>query len=263
MDSDGFAGLPQMSETDVMTKLLSQDEDRDQGEPEIASSIGEQMLHMDMPLLPRSVRARIRDVCSRLSPANAVVVGGGIGHLSAWLFDLWCSDENLRPTRESKPLSFRIIEPGKRFGVIIDRLIRRYDAIDWAQVITRGWQEVFAEALSSKASNVAIPESALDSVLPMPVDLVIVDLPEEDRVAAASSAFDLVAPGGLVILLEPTVPTGDVGEISQGGEATPAQIKVQSFNDWIDLVKTVNKSHSLGFSELSGGTLVALLKGQA
>tara|TARA_Y100001934_G_scaffold277150_1_gene375275 strand:- start:453 stop:1211 length:759 start_codon:yes stop_codon:yes gene_type:complete len=251
-----------MSEADVMTKLLSQDEDRDQGEPDIASSIGEQMLHMDMPLLPRSVRARIRDVCSRISPSNAVVVGGGIGHLSAWLFDLWCSDQEIGGERGRRPSSFRIIEPGTRFGVIIDRLIRRFDAADWAQVISRGWQEVFAETSSSKASNISLPESALDSVLPMPIDLIVVDLPEEDRVAAASSAFDLVAPGGIVILLEPTVPTGDVGEIDPAGEATPAQIKVQSFNDWIDLVKSVNQSHSLGFAELSGGTLVALLKRQ-
>jgi hypothetical protein len=253
-DGGGDWGLPQMSDSDVMSLLLSEDADRDQSEPEIASSIGEQMLHMDIPLLPRSVRARIRDVCSRINPSNAILIGGGIGHLSAWLFDLW-SDHH-----ENPPENFRIIEPGTRFCVIIDRLIRRYEANEWAQVISMNWQEVFAEAQSSRASNVSIPESALDSVLPMPLDLVLIDLPEEGRVAAAEAAFDLVAPGGLILLLEPTVPTGDVGDFSEGMEKTAAQMKVESFNSWIELIKRVNEGHSVGFTDLSGGTLVALLK---
>jgi len=85
-------------------------------------------------------------------------------------------------------------------------------------------------------------------------------LPEEERVEAATTAFDLVSPGGLVLLLEPTVPTGDVGDFSEGVEPTPAQLKVQSFNAWIDLVKRINESDSVGFADLSGGTLVAFLK---
>ncbi len=257
----GTPGLPQMSDSDVMTILLSEDEDRDSSEPAVASSIGEQMLHMDIPLLPRSVRSRIRDVCSRISPRNVVMVGGGIGHLSAWLFDLWSPIEggNVQTT-DCRPETFRIIEPGTRFCVIIERLIRRYEADDWTQVLSMNWQEVFAEALSYRASNVSIPESALDSVLPMPVDLVIIDLPEESRVAAAEAAFDLISPGGLVLLLEPTVPTGDVGDELTGEEPTPAQLKVRSFNSWIELVKNVNSDHLVGFTDLTGGTLVAMLK---
>ncbi len=262
MGGDGLeGGLPQMSEAEVMRLLLSGDADRSEAEPEVASSIGEQMLHMDMPLLPKSVRSRIRDVCSRVSSRNAVLVGGGIGHLSAWLFDLWCpEDQGLGEVSELRPESFRIIEPGTRFGVIIDRLIRRYNSESWAKVISRSWQEVFAESMSQIASNVALPETAVDSLLPMPVDLVVIDVPEDDRVQCTSSAFELIAPGGLVLVLEPTVPTGDVGEIEGLEGPTPAQAKVQSFNQWIELVKTVNADHSLGFAELSGGTLVGLLK---
>ena len=254
-------GLPQMSQAEVMKLLLTQDIDRDQTEPKVAASIGEQMLHMDIPLLPKSVRSRIRDVCSRVSPRNAVIVGGGIGHLSAWLFDLWCDDSIVEGEVEQiRPDSFRIIEPGARFGVIIDRLIRRYESESWAKVISSSWQAVFAESMSYMASSIALQETAPGSLLPMPVDLLIVDVPEEERVQATASAFDLVSPGGLVLALEPTVPTGDVGmiEISEG--PTPAQAKVKSFNEWIELVKIVNDDHSLGFVELSGGTLVALLK---
>ena len=262
MDGDGNGtGLPQMSDSDLMDLLLSEDVERNQSEPDVASSIGEQMLHMDLSLLPRSVRARIRDVCSRINPSNVVLVGGGIGHLSAWLFDLWSTSNEDHPERQvNPPEAFRIIEPGTRFCVIIDRLIRRYEAEDWAQVVSMTWQEVFAETLSSRASNISIPETALNSVLPMPLDLILIDLPEEERVAAAAAAFDLVAPGGLVLLLEPTVPTGDVGDFSEGVESTPAQLKVQSFNSWIELVKRINEIDSVGFTDLSGGTIVAFLK---
>ena len=158
-----------MSETEVMRMLLSRDEARSQNEPEVAASIGEQMLHMDITLLPKSVRSRIRDVCSRLSPTNVVLLGGGIGHLSAWLFDLWRAEGEKGETEiVNRPETFTIIEPGGRFGVIIDRLIRRYQAETWSKVITRKWQEVIAESLPSLASNIALPETALDSLLPMP-----------------------------------------------------------------------------------------------
>jgi hypothetical protein len=250
-----------MSDYDVMALLLSENQERDQSEPEIASSIGEQMLHMDMPLLPRSVRARITDVCSRIEPRNVTLVGGGIGHLSAWLFDLWSnSDPDSQEGSSHSPETFRIIEPGTRFCVIIDRLIRRYGAEGWAQSVSMKWQEVFAETSSSRASNIAMPVAAVESILPMPLDLIIINLPEEERAEAASAAFDLVSSGGLVLLLEPTVPTGDVGDFSEGVEPTLAQLKVQSFNEWIDLVKRINVSGSVGFADLSGGTLVALLK---
>ena len=94
----------------------------------------------------------------------------------------------------------------------------------------------------------------------MPVDLVVVDLPEDDRADAAKSIFELGSPGGLVLVLEPTVPTGDVGEIASGVELTPAQMKVRSFNKWIELVRELNEEHLVGFTDLTGGTLVALLK---
>ena len=65
---------------------------------------------------------------------------------------------------------------------------------------------------------------------------------------------------GLVLLMEPTVPTGDVEELFEGVTPTPAQLKVQSFNSWIELVKRINETHSVGFTDLSGGTLVAFMK---
>ena len=104
--------------------------------------------------------------------------------------------------------------------MIIDRLIRRYQADSWSKVISRKWQEVIAESLPSLASNIALPETALDSLIPMPVDLIIIDLQEEERVLAAKNAFQLIAPGGLILVLEPTVPPGDVGVIGDEGPRT-------------------------------------------
>ena len=67
-DLTNSGGLPQSSEGEVMRMLLSSDDNRSQDEPEVAASIGEQMLHMDLQILPRSVRARIRDVVPECLP---------------------------------------------------------------------------------------------------------------------------------------------------------------------------------------------------
>ena len=143
---------------------------------------------------------------------------------------------------------------------MIDRLIRRYDAESWATVIQKPWNEVIAEGSSGILSEIAVNEFAKTSILPMPISMVIIDLPEGERILAARSAFDIVAPGGIVLVQEPAVPTGDVGSPNQGEKPTPAQSKVISFNKWIELVKSVNEEHSIGFTELTGGTLVALIK---
>jgi len=62
------------------------------------------------------------------------------------------------------------------------------------------------------------------------------------------------------LVQEPEVPTGDVGTPQEDDEPTPAQSKVSSFNSWIELIKDVNENHALGFAELTGGILVALLR---
>ena len=59
---------------------------------------------------------------------------------------------------------------------------------------------------------------------------------------------------------EPKVPTGDVGVAEPGSEPTLEQRLVESFNSWIDFVKQVSETHSLGFIELEGGTLAVFRK---
>tara|TARA_Y100001934_G_scaffold280638_1_gene387878 strand:+ start:3310 stop:4104 length:795 start_codon:yes stop_codon:yes gene_type:complete len=255
-DLGGGFGLPQMNKRDMFEKLLSEDVNRSSVEPEIASAIGEQMLHMDLRQLPRSIRVRIRDITGRIPTKNTIIVGGGIGHLTAWLLDLWCGDlnDNSNEVRK-KPDTLRIIEEGGKFGVIIDRLIRRYSANNWAEVIVGSWSEVFAETQSWNAAAAALPDSARMAPLPQPIDLIIVDLPDEERVEASIAAFDLLSEDGILITLEPEVPTGDVGAPEVGDEKTPAQRKVESFNRWISFIHNIDMNHSAAFLELTGGTL--------
>ena len=248
-----------MSEREMFDRLLSEDSERGDSEPAIAAGIGEQMLHMDLRPLPRSMRARIRDIAARVPARNALLIGGGIGHLAAWLLDLWCGDPANPPEQPPpRPDSFRIVEPGGKFGVIIDRLVRRHGAESWTQIIAKPWQEAIAEAASWSAATAALPVSNLSSPLSLSLDLVIIDVPESERSSTASAAFDMLSPGGVLLVQEPEVPTGDVGVAEAGSEPTPAQRKVESFNSWISFVKQVSESHSLGFVELSGGTLAVL-----
>ena len=252
--------LPQISEREMFAMLLSQDPERNQEEPAIAFGIAVQMEHMELDLMPLSIRGRIRDISGKLQTSNAVLVGGGIGNLAAWLLDLWCGDPANPPNEPpSRPDSFRIIEPGGKFGIIINRLISRHSADNWTRVITRQWQEVVAETISWTATP-TLPKSANTPPLAMPLDLVIIDVPESERPSAAAAAFEVLSPGGIMIVQEPEVPTSDVGVAELGSELTPEQQKVESFNSWISFVKQVNESHSLSFVELDGGTLVVFRK---
>lgn len=250
--------LPQMSEHEMFEMLLSEDNSRTSDEPEIAANIGEQMLHMGLSPLSRSIRTRIRDICSRIPAKNVILVGGGIGHLSAWLFDMWCSeDEDTRP-----PDSFTIVEEGGKFGIILNRLISRYNADSWSKVIVKPWNEITAESSSWFASNAASNDIAPFSLIPLPVDLIVIDLPENDRANALINSFDLLSPGGIIIVKEPEVPTGDVGEIKDDSEITPAQEKVLYFNKWIKAIRDFSVNNSMSFVELTGGSLVILHKSE-
>ena len=174
----GGIGLPTMSQREMFEQLLGDDESRSASEPEIAAAIGEQMIHMDLRPLPRSIRKRIRDISARIPAKNVVIIGGGIGHLTAWMVDLWCGNPaEPESVGSGRPDSLRVIEEGGKFGVIIDRLLRRYDASNWAQVISDPWPEIAAETESWNAANATLPDIAKSAPLPQPIDLVIIDLP--------------------------------------------------------------------------------------
>ncbi|GIS50450.1 MAG: hypothetical protein Ct9H90mP24_7420 [Methanobacteriota archaeon] len=170
---EGSSGFPMRSDSDIRAILLSEDEERDQSEPGWHQALESKCCTWTFPYsLAQSEQDKRRVLENKSEECRDH--RGGIGHLSAWLFDLWSpiSSENEK-IQTNRPKSLRIIDPGKKVLVIFERLIRRYEAGDWAQVVSMNWQEVIAETISSRASNVSIDESALNSDLPIPVDLVV------------------------------------------------------------------------------------------
>ena len=247
--------LPMRGEEEILHALIEQNQDFSTDEPEIAANIGQQMLHMDLPLLPRDARARIRDIAARVTPENVVLVGGGIGHLSAWLLDAWATAASKRPS------TFRIIEEGGKFGVILDRLIRRYSAESWTSVLSRPWNEVVAETTAWNAAS-ATPENSVISPVPLPspTGMVIIDVPEVQRPASLQLAFEILKEDGIIMVIEPEVPTGDVGDFEPGKPSTEAQKRVEAFNSWISAIRESQmRGFKSAFVELSGATLVVLI----
>ena len=103
-----------------------------------------------------------------------------------------------------------------------------------------------------------MPSSAQPSPLPQPIDLIIIDLPENQRPNATIAALEVISNGGFILVKEPEVPTGDVGVPEDGDEPNDAQRKVESFNQWMKVIRECNENHSMAFIELSGGTLAVI-----
>ena len=70
---------------EVLSTLLTANNELSRDEPQVAANIGAQLEHMGLSTWSISVRRRIRDAISRIEPKNVIEIGSGIGHLSAWL----------------------------------------------------------------------------------------------------------------------------------------------------------------------------------
>ena len=88
----------------------------------------------------------------------------------------------------------------------------------------------------------------------------MIDVPETERPSSLRAALDLIERDGVIIILEPEVPTGDVGEFSPGKPTTPAQERVDAFNDWMRVVREAgDRGFKSAFVELSGATLLVMI----
>ena len=242
-----------LSIEDALAALLAKDPELPRGEPEISAAIGAQLEHMELNSMPTSLRRRIRDIIARVQPKRVCEVGSGIGHLSAWLFDYWSS--------HTPPEHFDMVEAGGKFGVILTRLLRRYDAEDWAHVRVNDFESLCAELDSWKAANTTTDEAAATSSPPLraPYEIIIVDVGEIGKVEAIQRSFDLLVPGGLILTSEPEVPVDDVGEIPSTGPENPEQARVVAFNEWTQFITEIGQSKPVGFVPLFGGTLVGII----
>jgi len=243
-----------LSIEDALAALLAKNPDQPKDEPEVASSIGAQLEHMELDSMPTSLRRRIRDVIARVQPKRVCEVGSGIGHLSAWLLDYWSNNPC--------PEHYDMVEAGGKFGVILTRIIRRYDAEDWAHVRVGEFESLCAELDSWQAANTTTDEAAATTSPPLraPYEIIIVDVGDIGRVAAIKRSFDLLVPGGLILTAEPEVPVDDVGEIPELGPENPEQARVASFNEWTQFITEISQTNPVGFVPLFGGTLVGIIQ---
>jgi len=97
-------------------------------QPLISENIHEQLKHMELSSWSISVQRRLRDAISRISPKNVLELGGQIGHRTSWLFDLI-------ERGQWSPERYIIVEEGPKFGVILKRLIQRYQHNDFTSVV--------------------------------------------------------------------------------------------------------------------------------
>jgi len=243
-----------LSIEDALAALLAKDSDQPRGEPDVAASIGAQLEHMELDSMPTGLRRRIRDIIARVQPKRVCEVGSGIGHLSAWLFDYWDTHNH--------PEHFDMVEAGGKFGVILTRLLRRYDAEDWAHVKVGDFETICAELDSWRAANRTTDEAAVTSPPPLhaPYEIIIVDVGDIGKVEAIQHSFDLLVPGGLILTPEPEVPVDDVGDIPEAGPLNPEQARVAAFNEWTQFITEINQTNPVGFVPLFGGTLVGIIQ---
>jgi len=236
-----------LSKDEVLSSILSPDPNRSRDEPAIAANISAQLNHMGLDTWSISVIRRLRDAVGRIKPDRIIEVGGGIGHRSAWIYDLIDQDE-WQPTR------YDIIENGAKFGVIIHRLMTRYKAESWTKIVVGELNSLLAQTNAWSAaskSGIEVGESPIQTQ----AEVIIVDSSGKNVANAVKQMLPLLAKGGVLFTLEPLVPAGDVDENDEAGMAI-----VEGFNSWINLIQSANETHHIAFNPLFGGTLVAFLE---
>jgi len=231
---------------DVLAYLLAKDEKQPQDEPLIAANIHEQLQHMGLSTWSISVLRRLRDAIGRLSPDRVLEVGASIGHRTAWLLDDF-------ERKERSPKTLTLVEQGGKFGVILQRLLQRYEALAWASVVVGKPEQLAAEhqawALAS-ATGAELSQTPFESGY----DAIVVDGPSSVRADLVATYLSMLNDNGVLFTVEPDMPTGDVAEDDAEGMAM-----VNGFNRWIEVVGETQSTHHVAFMPLFGGTLVAWL----
>lgn len=236
-----------LSKDDVLSSILSPDQNRSRDEPAIAANISAQLDHMGLDTWSISVIRRLRDAIGRIRPDRIIEIGGGIGHRAAWIFDL-IEQDDWQPTR------YDIIENGAKFGVIIHRLMTRYKAESWTKIVVGELDSLIAETNAWSAASKSGIEVG-DSPIQSQADVIIVDCSVGNLAHQVEQLLPFLAKGGVLFTLEPPVPAGDIAEDDEIAMAV-----VNGFNSWINLIQSTTETHHIAFNPLFGGTLVAFLE---
>ena len=235
-----------LSKSDVLPYLLSKESELSRDEPEIASNISQQLQHMGLSTWSQSVIRRLRNAIHKIKPKRVIEVGAGIGHRSAWLFDLF--------TNHDRPDRYDMVEQGSKFAVILHRLRTRYDAEQWCNIVVGEVNSLVAETNAWSAASATGLEIG-DSPLATKSNVIIVDGKIENLAESIESLFPLLDDGGILFTCEPPVPSGDVDENDE-----EMMKQVNGFNDWIKLISDAQQTHHMAFTPLFEGTIVAFLK---
>ncbi len=232
------------TEREAFTWLLSENTEYAEEEPKIAAAISEQLAHMDLQSHDKETLRRIRDIAMRHKPSTIIEVGGGIGHLTSWLLDGF-SDFSEFP-------QYTIVESGNKFAAIILRLTQRFDAREWATVLSVRFQELAGECNAWLLSNKALLNNATvkptNAPAALPADLIIIDVGEKEQVECIEDALTLLSPHGILLTVEPSVPF-------EGASEEEANL----FQLWIDLIRKIQETYRVGFIPLKTSTLVAIM----
>lgn len=231
----------------VLAHLLSPDPARPRDEPEIATNIGIQLKHMGLNTWSISILRRLRDALGRLQPKSILEVGAGIGHRSAWIYDLFTLDER-------HPERYQLVEDGAKFAVILRRLMLRHDAESYTKIVVGNLDVLAGEsnawhAASSTGVEIGSPPLEKNH------DAIIVDGTSENRARHVESMLPFLSPGGVLFTVEPDMPLGNVEESDLDGMKL-----VEGFNQWMEFIQNANETHHIAFMPLFGGTLVAVTK---
>jgi len=239
-------GVSTLSKADVLAYILSKDSEISREEPEIAANISQQLQHMGLSTWSQSVIRRLRNSIHKLKPKRVIEVGAGIGHRSAWLYDLF--------TEHSKPERYDLVEQGAKFAVILHRLMTRYEAEDWTNIVVGEVSSLVAETTAWRAASATGLEVG-DSPLALESDVIIVDSKIEILAESIDSLLPLLGEGGVLFTCEPPVPSGDIDENDE-----EMMKHVNGFNSWIELITKCQDTHFVAFTPLFEGTLVAFLE---
>jgi predicted O-methyltransferase YrrM len=241
---DEEASPPERAE--ILAQLLSKDADQPRNEPEIASNINEQLQHMGLSTWSISLLRRFRDALARQKPKRLLEIGASIGHRSAWILDIVERDHHSFE-------KYTLVEQGGKFGVILHRLLTRYDALNWASIVVGEPVQLAAEHQAwslASATGTELSKTPFES----DYDAIVVDGPSAQRASLVKTYLPLLHNNGVLYTVEPDMPTGEVAEDDVDGMAL-----VDGFNAWIGLISESQATHHVAFMPLFGGTLVAWL----
>ena len=231
----------------ALADLLSPDDTRSRDEPEIANNIGIQLQHMALSTWSISILRRLRDAFGRLKPQSILEVGAGIGHRSAWIYDLFETDS-------STPQRYQLVEDGAKFAVIIRRLMLRHDAEAYTSIVVGNIDALVAETNAWHAASSTGVEFGTPP-LEMEQDAIIVDGASENRARHVQALLPFLSPSGVLFTVEPDMPLGNVEEDDKIGMRL-----VEGFNQWMKCIQSTTQTHHIAFMPLFGGTLVAITK---